>query len=297
MMRHIAKSVWNHAACLLLALTLACGGCAYLRPPETIDGRPVYEVRKADWTPELKGRWRSPAWKHANTLEVANFLPQTPEGLAASDHRPVTKARVLYDDKGLYIHFRVKDQYVRSVATEYHGRVWEDACVEFFVQPKADRGYFNFEINCGGTMLLSYHENPNWQGETKREGGAVPKGLARGVKIHHSMPKVVEPEIEGRVTWQVEYFIPFWLLEEYTGPLGGVAGQEWRANFYKIAETNSHPHLASWSPILEGYSFHQPEFFGTIRFEQQRGCWLRSLCPRHREDKATAEPAIDKGTE
>jgi len=297
MTQRTAKLTRGHQVGLLLALAVLCMGCARLKAAETIDGKPVYEIKAVDWTPELTGRWRSPAWRHANTLEVTHFLPQTPDGLKASSHQPVTKARVLHNDKGLYLHFRVRDQYVRSVATEYRGKVWEDACVEFFVQPKADRGYFNFEINCGGTMLLSHHENPDWQGETQRKAGGVPWGLARAVKIFHSMPKAVDPEIADEVTWQVEYFVPFWLLEEYVGPLGDLAGQEWRANFYKIAETNSHPHLGSWSPILEGYSFHQPEFFGTIRFEETKGCWLSSLCRRCRKDDATAEPAGDGDAE
>jgi Carbohydrate-binding family 9 len=295
MMRHATKFASAGSVCLVLAA--ACCGCAHLRPPETIDGKPVYEVKRVDWTPELTGRWRSPAWKHANTLDVSEFLPQNAEDLQASDYRPVTKAKVLHDDKGLYIHFRVKDRYVRSVATEYRGKVWEDACVEFFVQPKAERGYFNFEINCGGTMLLSYHENPEWQGDSGRKDGGVPRGLAHSVKIYHSMPAVVDPEIDDAVTWQIEYFIPFWLLEEYVGPLGGLAGQEWRANFYKIAETNSHPHFASWSRVSNGFNFHQPQFFGVVRFEEQSGCWLRSLCPRHQEDDTAEEPAAPVNAE
>jgi hypothetical protein len=133
------------------------------------------------------------------------------------------------------------------------------------------RGYFNFEINCGGTMLLSYHEHPEYKGPIRREPCAVPWELASQVVIYHSMPDVVDPEIAKDVVWHNEFFIPCRLLEAYIGPLGDLGGQEWRANFYKIAETNSHPHFASWSPILEGVNFHSPEFFGVIRFAPGQG--------------------------
>ena len=258
-------SLSGRAPAVAVVFCFAVLGCVTSTAP--LGDEPVYVVRRAKEPPRLEGRWDGRTWRKANTLEVTHFLPESTEGLPASDHRPVTKARVLYDDAGLYVHFRVKDRYVRSVATEYRGKVWEDACAEFFVQPKAGRGYFNFEINCGGTMLLSYHEDPAWQGQPLRKAGAVPWELAQQVQIVHTMPEVVDPEIADRVVWQLEYFIPFSLLEMYVGPVGDVGGQIWRANFYKIAETNSHPHFAAWSPVRDGVSFHQPRFFGILRLE------------------------------
>ncbi len=246
----------------LLALIIATAGCA----SSGNSAAPEYTVRRATATPALDGKWDGPAWRKADTLAITHFLPRSTEDLPDSGHRPVAKARVLYDDAGLYVHFRVEDQYVRSIATEYRGKVWEDAAVEFFVQPKLHRGYFNFEINCGGTLLLSYHEDPMWKGPVLHKPGAVPWEIASQVRIHHSMPPVVDPEIAEPVTWNVEYFIPYSLFETYLGQLGDLPGQEWRANFYKCAETNSQPHFATWAPILEGVDFHSPQFFAPIRF-------------------------------
>jgi hypothetical protein len=137
------------------------------------------------------------------------------------------------------------------------------------VQPKLERGYFNFEINCGGTLLLSYHENPEFDAPEESKDISIPWEQAQRVSIYHTMPKTVEPEIADPVTWHIEFFIPFDLLEKYVGELGNVAGQEWRANFYKIATNNSHPHLGAWSPILEGASFHSPQFFGVLKFAKE----------------------------
>ncbi|MCF6284975.1 MAG: carbohydrate-binding family 9-like protein [Candidatus Hydrogenedentes bacterium] len=225
--------------------------------------KPFYQIQRTTVTPAFDGQWNGPAWNKVPALEVAHFYRTD-----LSNHRPKTQSKVLFDEKGIYIHFRVEDQYVRSVETKYHGKVWEDACVEFFVEPKPGRGYFNFEINCGGTMLLSYHENPEWKGDSLREPGAVPFELAQSVKIYHSMPKVVDPEVEEPTVWHVEYFIPFKVFEAYVGDLEGAKGQTWRANFYKCAENNSHPHWASWSLIETKLDFHQPEFFSEIRFQE-----------------------------
>ena len=224
---------------------------------------PTYMFERAAVTPALDGNWEGPAWKNVPALDITHFYRTE-----LSDHRPRTQAKAIYDGSGIYIHFRVEDRFVRAVETKYHGKVWEDACVEFFVQPLPERGYFNFEINCGGTLLLSYQENPNWKGSSLRKAGDVPRRLAKGVKIFHSMPETVEPEVADPVVWNVAYFIPFETLEAYLGDLGNPAGQTWRANFYKCAENNSHPHWASWSPIEGELNFHKPEFFAPISFAE-----------------------------
>lgn len=225
------------------------------------DTEPTYAIRKAVETPGLDGAWDSPAWAHADMLEIAHFFPQ------GSDHRPVTRAKLLYDTERIYVMFRVEDRYVRCLADRYQGAVYQDACVEFFVRPRADKGYFNFEMNCGGTLLLRNVTDPTRIGKELAEYRNVPWEQASQIRVFHSMPKVVEPEIEEAVVWTVEYSVPFSLFEAYVGPLGELSGQEWRANFYKCAENNSHPHFATWAPIRGACNFHQPQFFAPIRFE------------------------------
>ena len=225
------------------------------------DNKPVYQVRMAPSRPDLDGAWDSGPWRDAETLEVAHFRPE------GSDHRPVTQAKVLYDNEGLYVFFRVEDRYVLCTHTEYHGDVFKDACVEFFVQPKPDKSYLNFEINCGGTLLLNYNEGAYRRPDGSMASTHVPWDIASRVDIHPSMPKVVSPERTDPVVWTLAYFVPYSVLEEYVGPIGSPAGQEWRGNFYKCAEDNSHPHAGSWSRVEGKLDFHQPEFFAPVRFE------------------------------
>ncbi len=217
-------------------------------------------VRAARERPRLEGGWDDPAWAAAETLELSHFRPE------GSEHRPRTRARLLHAPDGLLGIFRVEDRYLRSVHTRFGDPVYEDSCVEIFLQPKPDRGYLNFEMNAGGALLASHVTDPRrvaggFAGFTRLDEDDGRKVLRRS-----SLPPVIEPEIEAAVDWQLAFFIPVELLERRVGPLGPLAGQSFRANLYKCGDKTSHPHWASWSPV-DALNFHLPHCFGTLRFE------------------------------
>ncbi len=219
-----------------------------------------YTVRYATVRPALKGEWRGPAWVRAETLRVAHFRP------GSSDHRPRTLARLLWDELGLYGLFQVQDRYVRCAHSGYMAHTYLDSCVEIFIQPKADKGYLNFEFSCGGSLLCFYIVDPTRVPGGFQDFSPLPESDASQVAIYHSMPSRVEPEITKSTEWYLEFFIPFSVLEKWVGSLGPVGGQEWRANLYKCGDETSHPHWASWAPLDET-NFHLPRCFGSIRFE------------------------------
>ena len=210
--------------------------------------------------PELKGLWEGDAWKNAPTLAIDSFRPE------GTDHHPQTTCKLLFDDDQLYGIFLVRDRYVRCVHTAFQDAVWEDSCVEIFLQPRADKGYLNFEFNCGGTLLASYVKDP-----TRIDGrvvAATPLAADEGrrIAVYHSLPEVVEPEIEEECPWCVEFALPFALIERHVGKLGKQDGRIWRGNLYKCGNKTSRPHWASWSPLRER-NFHAPWDFGELRFK------------------------------
>ncbi|HOZ49104.1 MAG TPA: carbohydrate-binding family 9-like protein [Candidatus Hydrogenedentes bacterium] len=231
------------------------------------DLRSTYLVHKVSARPILDGDWDGPAWAEAETLTVGAFHTHS------TNHRPLTRLKMVHDDMDLYGLYRVADRYVRCTHTEYQSAVCRDACVEFFVRPRPDLGYFNFEMNCGGTLLASYIEdwtrvnNPARPEQTFEKYVRLPREHGDLIRIYHSMPRVVDPEIHEPVEWRLEFHIPIRLFEAYLGPLGAVSGQTWRANFNKCADESSHPHWATWAPIGEALNFHQPDYFGAIRIE------------------------------
>jgi len=219
----------------------------------------IYTLRPATATPPLTADWSDPAWTRAETLEIAHFMPQS------SSHRPRTSARLLYDAHTIHGIFQVEDRYVRCVRTHYFDEVWKDSCVEFFVRPKPNRGYFNFEFSGGGAFLCSHIVNPERGPEGFKEFTKLPPSVGQTVKVRSSLPARVEPEITEPLTWTLQFAIPVALFEEYVGKTPLVSGQVWRGNFQKCADECSHPHWATWAPIDE-LNFHRPDCFGQIAF-------------------------------
>ena len=203
-------------------------------------------------------------WSAADELEVVHYAWED------SGHRPRTRARLLWDDGWLAVLFVVDDHYVRAVAQGFNDSVCHDSCVEFFVAPAADPAadaYFNFEVNCGGVLLLRRCSSTTERG-WGRANPLIAEEHASLVRIAHSLPERVEPEIAGPSTWTVEYHVPFELFGRYfvDRPRPG-AGTEWKGNFYKCGGRTSHPHWGTWAPIeLAEPSFHEPAFFQPLRF-------------------------------
>lgn len=221
---------------------------------------PSCVIRKTNLPNKLTCDWSAPAWQLADPLSVDRFR------LESGVHRPRTEARLLYDDNGIHGLFRVKDRFVRCVRDTFQSEVWKDSCVEFFVQPKGDKGYFNFEFNCGGALVCNYITD-----HQRVPGGfkafiKLPYEHGKYVRVVSSLPRIIEPEITEPVTWSLQFFIPFNILANYVGDLGEIAGSTWRGNFFKCADESSHPHWASWSEVDE-FNFHLPRCFGSIYFE------------------------------
>jgi hypothetical protein len=216
-------------------------------------------VRRISQAPVVPGP-QDPVWHRAATLSIDRFRPE------GSGHRPLTSLNLLHDDRVLYGLFQVEDQYVRCRHQHYGEPVYRDSCVEFFIQPKATLGYFNFEFNCGGAFLCNYITD-----ETRVAGGfkeclKLSAEDVESVGITVSLPKIVEPEAVHPLSWWLAFTIPVSVVERFVGQVGPLSGQVWRANAFKCGDETSHPHWAAWSPV-DQLNFHLPRCFGELVFE------------------------------
>ncbi len=250
----------NLRVSLLVAVAGACG-CASAPKGGPVSQNPprTYAVARLSGTLTIDANWDKPAWKAAAPLELTYYMGERPA------HQPRVQAKLLYDDEALYVIFRVEDRYVRAVAKQHQDPVCRDSCAEFFFAPGTDvsKGYFNIEMNCGGTMLFHFQVVPR-----KNQVPLTPEELAR-VQIAHSLPKTVDPEITEPTTWTVEYRVPFDLLGKYyPGAKKPAPGVTWKANFFKCGDNTSHPHWLTWSYVDRPKpDFHVPTSFGTLQFE------------------------------
>lgn len=216
---------------------------------------PIAEVPRLDGAPDPASPWAD-----APALPIAAFHA------SSTDHRPQTRVQVAHTGRALHLRFTVEDRYVRVRHTGLHAMVWRDSCVEAFIEPRSGRGYFNFEFNAGGSMLLWHVRDARRVDGRLADYTPLPADVAGRVAIRTSLPAVVEPEIAEPVAWWAAATIPLEVFESRLGPLGELGGQAWRANLYKCGDETSHPHWASWSPIGDKLNFHQPDRFGTLVF-------------------------------
>jgi hypothetical protein len=205
----------------------------------------------------IDARWKKYPWAEIPHLSLNHHMGDMPE------HYPVVRVKLAYDQDGLYAIFKVEDRYVCARKHVYQERVCEDSCVEFFFTPCEDinNGYFNLEVNCGGTVFFQHQLGRH----------IVDKPVSvpdfNQLIIAHSLPKIVDPEITESITWVVEYCLPFAILANYAPLIQPSSGVTWRVNFYKCADACSYPHWLTWSPVdLPTPDFHRPEFFGDLIF-------------------------------
>lgn len=217
----------------------------------------TYQVHRLTDKLNIDGDWEKRQWQPVRDLSVGHFMGSRPR------HFPEVRVRLQYDLQAIYVIFKVVDRYVRAIAQNYQDPVFHDSCVEFFFTPAADIncGYFNLEINCGGTALFHFQEKANTAVKQ------VSESHFRQMTIAHSMPKIVSPEVTEAVVWTLEYRLPFDILANYVTKPAAKAGDRWRANFFKCADHSSHPHWLTWAPVdFPTPRFHLPQYFGTLLF-------------------------------
>jgi hypothetical protein len=219
----------------------------------------IYTVKK--WSGPDDLALQAPEWNGLPEARLKHFHK------ASSVHRPRVSVRMARDTQGLRVRFDVQDQFVLSREIECNRQVCGDSCVEFFVWPYYSTGYFNFEMNAGGTLLVYFIQNPK-----KMPGGfakfeKISSGELALLKVGSCLPRVIERELKTPLAWSLALYIPWSFFVPYCGKLNPLKGECWRANFYKCADRSSHPHWGAWNSIGSELNFHQPERFGTLRFD------------------------------
>ena len=167
-------------------------------------------------------------------------------------YAPKVSVRVAHSDDALALLFEVEEEHLRAVTTQSNGPVWEDSCVEFFVENPSGEGYFNFEINCIGTALAALRRS-------RTDATHFSDDRLACVRHFGSLPHAaIDSFGEGQRWWMVE-IIPFALLGIERPP------KRIRCNFYKCGDKCRRPHYLSWSPIASDEpNFHCPDCFGTV---------------------------------
>lgn len=164
---------------------------------------------------------------------------------------------VVHNGERLYLYYQVKGEELRAVNTHDFGSVWEDSCVEFFMQREGEKTYRNFECNVLSVLLAARRES--------RESAE---------KLIDEMPSIVRYTTIGH-RYENDKQVSDWslYLEIPKKAMGfaeneSLSGQKIRANFYKCGDQTAEPHFLSWNPIgTLNPDFHVPQFFGRLELE------------------------------
>jgi hypothetical protein len=212
----------------------------------------TYTIQRAAQAVPLCGDASAGPWASADVARIDEF-PWYKGGV-----KQAAEARVLYDDRALWLQFLCEDKHISAEVTETNGPVSKDSCVEFFATIEPDRGsdYFNIEVNCCGTRLMKW-------GVERNGRKLITPELARRIEVVTSIPGPTKAESPSDDGWWVAYAIPWDLLSEFTGrPVAPTPGTRWRANFYRCGGKTDRQN-ACWNPTQD---YHGPQWFGDVRF-------------------------------
>jgi len=201
------------------------------------DSVPELLCRRTYYPPVIDGILNEPCWREAHG--VTNFLQLNGQGLAKEQ----TYAYVLYDTRTLYISFICQESrmdLVNIVNFERDGIVWDDDCIEVFMDPDLDhKTYFHIISNMAGIRYdeIGRFRPQSWDGDWQV---AIAKYNDR---------------------WTVEIAIPFSSMNLTTPMPGEVWGFNLNREEWRLTE------MSGWAPTW--FHFHEPEHFGHLIFEPE----------------------------
>lgn len=175
-------------------------------------------------------------------------------------YRPKTEVKMFYTEQDFRIQFIATEEKVRAVNTVPNSRVYQDSCVELFLQADCenDENYINFEINAIGTTILQIGKNLS-------ERIFLDLNDKDKLNIKTDVLKENISDFDNYKPWKVEFEIPFTLLKKYFPKFNPIKGNKIKCNFYKCGDKTTSSHYACLNNIeYNKPSFHRPEFFKEI---------------------------------
>lgn len=242
-----------------------------------------YECKRAAAPIRIDGRLDDAAWSNAEwtdsfvDIRGAKYPKQPPP-------RFRTRAKMLWDDRYLYIGAELDEPHLRATLTEHDSVIFHDNDFEVFLNPSGDSlNYFEFEINALNTSWDLFLAKPYRQGGKADNSWDIP-GLQTAVHVDGTLNDPTDID-RG---WSVEIAFP-WTAFALRAPVKRPqSGDTWRVNFSRVewrfnvvnGKYQNVPGAPEdnwvWSPqgVID---MHIPDRWGYVRFI---GTGLRPVLPR-----------------
>lgn len=231
-----------------------------VQPDSILTERKRLVVRKVkNGSIKIDGKLGEKAWEKA---ESSGAFVRTMDGLPAAQE---TTAKVLYDDKNLYIAFDNQDTDIWSTLDKRDDKLWTQEVNELFIDADGDgKTYVELQVNPKGALfdsyLPTYRKNENdWDS---------------GAKVAVKVDGTLNQRDDEDKRWIVEMAIPLTAARGKLAEMKNVppqVGTEWRVNLFRMDQPKGRPQAGSgWSPPMVG-DFHALDRFGTLVFADEQG--------------------------
>lgn len=174
---------------------------------DSINSKGILSINKTTEKISVDGKMEETAWQTAEILTLGS--PVTENGIPVQK----TEARIIYDDKYIYVIFKADDI---DIEAKHHGRdqyVFQDDCLEIFLNPSPEKTdiYCAFEMNVNLALNDCVIIAEGKDGKAFSIGAYDPKG----VKIAVSLNGTLNNPDDTDKYWMLEAAIPFTAFEGY----------------------------------------------------------------------------------
>ena len=227
-----------------------------------------YIVTKVTKPIKVDGKLDEAQWKAAPS--TGPFVDTMTGGPAAA----ATEAKLLWDNRNLYIAFENADTDVWSTLTKRDEKLWTQEAVEVMLDANGDgKSYIELQVAPNGTIFDTYLPTYRKYEDTldpKRKQFDWNSKLKAAVKVDGTLNKRDDQD-KG---WTVEMALPLVDVNGLDKPGAKVppsVGDIWRLNLYRMDTPKDKGQLAAaWSPPMVG-DFHKLDRFGEIVFGNEKG--------------------------
>jgi hypothetical protein len=234
-----------------------------------------YVVYKTSKPLKIDGSADEEAWKKAPFTSKFEDI----EGDVKPKPRFDTRAKMLWDDKYLYVYAELEEPHIWANLTKRDAVIFYDNDFEVFIDPDGNtHGYYEYEVNAFNTVWDLMLIKPYRDGGPPINNWDI-NGLKSAVKVYGTINKPEDKDDK----WTVEIAFPFSALNEFNQGPRPADGVQWRINFsrvewdtevvdgkyVKVKDPKTGKPLPEynwvWSP--QGViNMHQPETWGFIQF-------------------------------
>ncbi len=181
-----------------------------------------------------------------------------PEGWPST---PAVTLELWHSGAMLHLRFTVDEETSAALVTDDGGEVWNDSCVETFIDFGDSEGaYYNIEVNCIGTLLMTCRRGRD------RDVCPAPAEVLGSIVRRTSLPRKPFGERKLGEPWTLELDIPATAF--FRSRISDFSGVKARANFYKCGDGLSRQHFLAWQPVRSLQpDFHRPQDFAPIIFQ------------------------------